>query len=653
MRLGHFGHARLWRFFALPTVVWLVLVLVGTGGLVWLERSNRKNLAAEMRRVASFATSYVTDLTQRERAQAEAFLAEPVVDEKDFDRVVAAFNHDAAVLLDENGRVLHIAPHRPEILGQDLAARYPHLETAIGEGRVALSPVVASAGTGVPTVSFAVPFETERGRRVFSGAVEIQNTPLGAYLSTVAPASGAKVYLLDTTGAIVASDHELDQDLARAVAGAAEGRYDHGGRTWQFASQPVARTPWRVVTTAPMELSQAQLGGRRAALVAAAVVGLFVVLAAGRSRRDRRELAASEERFRKMFDGARVAMTLSDTTGRLILVNGAMRQMLGRTDDELEGFGYGNFVHPDDRDIGAGKLRDCLAGVIDGFDIDKRFVHAEGDEVETEITIALLRDDQRRPQYLVSQILDVTVRRALERARRKHEDELSERAEQLQQATDFIAMLTHDVRQPLSGVVSRGEVLLDDWAGIEEETKQRYVRQMTAAGHRADHILTEILTLAQLDAGAIKARPAHLDVRDVVREAVNASEVAFQVTVPEEAPGFADPVHLQLILGNLMSNAVKYGEPPFEIAVESLPGAVEVHVCDHGEGVPEGFVPHLFDRFARADSGVATAKPGTGLGLHFVRQLAEAGGVTVGYRPREPHGAVFVMKVPVAGGEAG
>jgi signal transduction histidine kinase len=75
---------------------------------------------------------------------------------------------------------------------------------------------------------------------------------------------------------------------------------------------------------------------------------------------------------------------------------------------------------------------------------------------------------------------------------------------------------------------------------------------------------------------------------------------------------------------------------------------VAIRVADHGEGVPPDFVPRLFDRLARADSGVATTTAGTGLGLYLVRKLAQAGGLDVGYESNQPHGAAFTLSVPRA-----
>jgi hypothetical protein len=93
---------------------------------------------------------------QREQIQAGAFLTGATVSERDFTRSVGAFGYPAAVLLDQHGRILQIAPRRPELLGTDLTGRYAHLRTAVGEGRPAVSRVVPSAARGEPVAAFAV-----------------------------------------------------------------------------------------------------------------------------------------------------------------------------------------------------------------------------------------------------------------------------------------------------------------------------------------------------------------------------------------------------------------------------------------------------------------------------------------------------------------
>ncbi len=661
-----------WRFVAVPLVVWLLVTLAGAAGLLWQQHNSREQVAQRfglrVNLMGDFVTSYARDLIDRELVQARTSLTGPRVDARDFSRAVAGFGYPAAVLLDSRGRVLQVAPSDPALIRQDLVGRYDHLHTALHHGRPAVSPVVASAARGLPVVAFAVPFDTPAGRRVFSGAVDVRRSPLSAYVSSAMSLSGARVQLVDANGSIVAANQPLQGDIP-ALAGHNEplstalnrhpqGRYQAGGRWWRYSSVPIRDTPWRLsAAVAEDALFASQADNETAGQVAlggAAAAGLLVVAAAGRAQRSRRDQELSEHRFQRIFDSSRIGMALTDIHGRFVRVNAAAYQLFGRTEPDLIGKLFAEVTHPEDSGAAATLVHDCMTGRIDGFDLDKRYLHADGRVIDASVTAALLRDGSGRPQYFATQIIDMTERRALERARRAHQAELAERADQLQEINahlaDFMAMLSHDLRQPLSSIVGLGELLLDDWEAATEQEKHHGVQRMTAAGHRAGNLITDILTLAQLDAGALVARPARIDLSHAVREAVTAHQAAEPVPVaviaPDQADALADPAHLQLILGNLLANATKYGRPPITVTVTNRRDQILINVSDHGEGVPDDFVPLLFDRFARADTGVAITANGTGLGLYLVRQLANAGGLDVSYQPNRPTGATFTVSVP-------
>src|SRR5262249_20650906 len=110
----------------------------------------------------------------------------------------------------------------------------------------------------------------------------------------------------------------------------------------------------------------------------------------------------------------------------------------------------------------------------------------------------------------------------------------------------------------------------------------------------------------------------------------------------------ADPDHIQRIVGNYISNAIKYGQEPIVTEAASNPPFVDVRVRDCGHGVPDEFVDRLFSKFSRAEQ-VKAAKPGTGLGLSIVRTLAQANGGDVWYEPNAPAGSCFGVRLPAAG----
>nr|WP_221379252.1 sensor histidine kinase [Actinoplanes polyasparticus] len=656
----------------MPLLIWLLLAVIATTGLLWQQRDSRQAVAQRFELRVSlmrdFVTSYTADLIEREAVQARASLTGASVGADQFAQAVAGFGYPAAVLIDSRGRALQVRPSDPAVIGTDLTSRYAHLRTALREGRPAVSPVVRSAVRGVPVVAFAVPFDSLSGRRVFSGAVTVRDGPLSAYLTSALSLSGAQIQLVDSAGSIVAANRPLDADirtlaeengpLAAAVRQGDHGRYRAGDQWWRYSSTPIAGTPWNLSATVSENVLYAaqadnEIAGR-AALIGSAVVGLMVVVAIARARRSHQDLTSSEQRFRKIFDDSAIGMTLTDRHGRFIRVNPAACRLFGRTEADLIGRRFTDMIHPDDLEAVRAHGRAFLEQRADSFRREVRYVHADGHIRETATTSALLRDGDGRPTHFATQIVDMTERRALERARLAGEAELEQRAQQLQEANahlaDFIAMLSHDVQQPLTKIVGLGELLLEDWDHSSEGDKHSDVRRITSAGHRASELVNDVLTLARLDAGAMRARPVSLDLCHVVRGVVSAHQAGestpVRVVAPDQTRGRADRKLLELILGNLLSNATKYGEPPIEVTVANRPDHVEIRVADHGEGVPVSFVPRLFDRFARAETGVAVSTSGTGLGLYLVRQLAEASGLEIAYQPNEPRGAAFVVTVP-------
>ncbi|MFC4068942.1 sensor histidine kinase [Actinoplanes subglobosus] len=647
-----------WRFLAVPLAIWLAAVSLGVASLRWVQFAGREATLSRFEyRVdlaADFVSSMVSELFERQQEQASALLTDRTVDPKDLAQAVTGLGYSSGLLLDDRGRVLQAMPPDPDLLGQDVTGRHSYLRSSVFDGQPAMSTPAPSALGGMPETVFAVPFSTEYGRRVFSAAVKIGESPFASYLSTSLNLEGGAVQLVDSSGAIVAANRTLDPpstalrthvpELASAMTLYRNGRYDQDGYWWRYTSAKVQGTPWRLSAAVTEEVlfssAKSNEFASEVAVFSASAVGLLVVASSARARRRRRELQLGE-----VFDNARIGMLLTDPDGRLTRVNPAFCQMLGRPADELIGRDFTEYSHPDDAEAGRAEMADCVAGRSEGFALEKRYLHADGRTVEGSVTAAVLRDPAGRPRHFATQVLDVTERRALERARDRQAAELAERADQL---ADFIAMLTHDVRQPLTNVVSGGEMLLDEWPDLDDETRCKYVQRMIAAGHRAGNLVEEVLMIAQLDAGALVARRSEFDVGDLVREAVAAhgANPAEPITViaSENAFGVADTTHLLLILANLLGNAVKYGAPPVTVTVADDGGThVRILVSDEGEGVPEDFVPRLFDRFARADSGVATTKPGTGLGLYLVRQLADASGVRIAYERNRPRGSIFVL----------
>jgi len=125
------------------------------------------------------------------------------------------------------------------------------------------------------------------------------------------------------------------------------------------------------------------------------------------------ELREAHERFRSAFEHAPIGMGMSDLEGRIIQTNAAYGKILGRRPEDLVGMGTGDLTHPDDREWSSTEMRDFVLGGSDTYQSEKRYIHSDGHVVWASLSISCVRDDEKRPLYLIGQAEDITERREL------------------------------------------------------------------------------------------------------------------------------------------------------------------------------------------------------------------------------------------------
>lgn len=214
---------------------------------------------------------------------------------------------------------------------------------------------------------------------------------------------------------------------------------------------------------------------------------------------------------------------------------------------------------------------------------------------------------------------------------------------------DFVAIASHDLRQPLNGIIGLASILIDGWDDDGDQRKIDYLTTIEQQGQHLNRIVEDLLTVSQIEAGAMETHIEEVGLRrfldQIALEFVDAARTNLSVNCPDDLRLRTDPDHLRRIIVNYLTNAFKYGGPPIDVHVVRTDEVVKLEVCDQGEGVPEEFRPRLFERFARADR-TARTRDGTGLGLSIVRGLAEVNGGEAWYEPRQPHGSCFGLTLP-------
>ncbi|WP_160877886.1 ATP-binding protein [Nocardioides flavescens] len=207
------------------------------------------------------------------------------------------------------------------------------------------------------------------------------------------------------------------------------------------------------------------------------------------------------------------------------------------------------------------------------------------------------------------------------------------------------AVVSHDLRTPLAGLQGYLELLGDD--GLDSPLAQRMLERSHMLTRRLTLLTEDLLAAATLEHGDLVVSPEHLDLGEQLALCASGfPDLEVRVECRPDLAAYADPLRLQQVLANLVRNAQKHGAEPVIISASPVHsaggGGVVIEVADAGEGVPEEFVPRLFERYTQ---GPRTATGGSGLGLSVVRDLVEAHDGTIRY---DASRNAFAVTLPLA-----
>ncbi|CAM3582681.1 HAMP domain-containing sensor histidine kinase [Kibdelosporangium persicum] len=213
-------------------------------------------------------------------------------------------------------------------------------------------------------------------------------------------------------------------------------------------------------------------------------------------------------------------------------------------------------------------------------------------------------------------------------------------------AKRFAADVSHELRTPLSTLTAVAEVLATTADRMEPDARES-ARLAITETHRLVRLVEDLMEVSRFDAGTAHLRIEDVHVANAVRDCLRARSWADRVELvaPDDIQLRLDRRRLDVIVANLVGNALRHGEPPVRVSVSASREQVSIEVTDHGPGLPEHVLAHVFDRFYKADSA-RTRTPGSGLGLAIARENARlhGGDLTAGNAPGG--GARFVLRLP-------
>jgi hypothetical protein len=321
---------------------------------------------------------------------------------------------------------------------------------------------------------------------------------------------------------------------------------------------------------------------------------------------------------------------------------------------------FQELTHPDDLDASIEWVRRLVAGELRSFSHEKRYLRRDGSYVWASLSVSLVHDAANEPRYFVAQIQDVEERKLAEaeaaRLLELERDQV-ERLEELDALKDeFVASVSHELRTPLTSIQGYLELVLDGDSGNLSNEQRQHLATVSRNSERLLRLVSDLLFVAQTDAGKLELIVEDVDLATLARESVESARppaaakgIRLEVSADELPPLRGDRARLAQLLDNLVSNALKFTLDGGSVTVSLVRAGdnAVLEVCDTGMGIPSAEQAHLFERFFRTRGATEHAIPGTGLGLSIVRTIAESHGGTIAFESVQGTGTVFRVELPL------
>lgn len=371
-----------------------------------------------------------------------------------------------------------------------------------------------------------------------------------------------------------------------------------------------------------------------------------------RLRAARREVEKNEERFRALIEATAQIVWQTDPQGLVDSHAPSWRAFTGQTEEEREGLGWLQAVHPDDR----ARVEvdwERAVGAEEPWESEFRLRHAaSGGWRVTEVRALPVRSANGSVREWVAMSTDITERRRMEGEMREAHlgAEAANRAK-----TQFLSTLSHELRTPLNAIIGLTELLASEVFGSVDQKQREALERIRRAAWHQQQMVEEILAFARTEAGQEEVRLSAVDAAALVREVTEMFEaharekgIELQRTgVESPLRTMTDPRKLRQIVINLMGNALRFTKQGrVAVALESANGGLVLTVGDTGPGIPPDRLEDIFDPFVQIGELERGPQGGTGLGLTISRRFARLLGGDVEVDSELGRGSTFTVRLP-------
>jgi PAS domain S-box-containing protein len=309
-----------------------------------------------------------------------------------------------------------------------------------------------------------------------------------------------------------------------------------------------------------------------------------------------------------------------------------------------------SIMRPEDVELNARAFAQALQ-TGEPFVIEFPWKAQNGRTLWAELRASVIKDGAGRSIGWRGVTLDVTSRKEAERG--FHEAN--------RQKDEFLAMLSHELRTPTNGILGWASMLKS--GTVYGERRERAIEGIYNNAQRQSQLIDEVMDISRIVSGKLRLQPTAVSLDGVVREAAellqrsaDAKHIDLRVEIdPVLSTFYGDPLRLQQVVSNLVSNAIKFTPEhgTVDVRLRQAGDTLELSVSDTGEGIPREFLDSIFEPFRQVEGPSLRRNGGLGLGLAIVRQIVEAHHGTVSAESNGTgQGATFRVRLPLVGASA-
>lgn len=366
-------------------------------------------------------------------------------------------------------------------------------------------------------------------------------------------------------------------------------------------------------------------------------------------------LRNSERLYRAIGESIDYGVWVCAPDGRNIYASESFLKMVGQTQEECSNFGWGEVLHPDDAERTITAWKECVR--TEGtWDIEHRFRGVDGNWHHVLARGVPVRNERGEITCWAGINLDIGRLKRTEEALRERELELQESD---RHKTDFLAMLSHELRNPLAPI--RNSLFILDHAVPGGEQAERAKAVLDRQVGQLTRLVDDLLDVTRISRGKIKIQSEPLELAGLVhrtaedhRSEFAAEGVELELRLADKPLWLdGDPSRIAQAVGNLLHNAAKFtgrgGRVTVAVDEDAAGGGAVVRVRDSGSGIAPDVLLRLFQPFMQGPSTLDRSRGGLGLGLALVKGLVELHGGTVEARSEGiGKGSEFTLRLPLA-----